>query len=147
MEVLIRACAIAALASACYAPEVRDCAVTCSAAASCAAGEVCGADGFCAAPGEAGHCGHNDAGLVPLHITIGGHGHVVLDGTSTCTSDDPQNGNCTFMVVAHAQATLIATSTDQSHPFMAWTGMACVGIAPQCAITPVAAVTVGAVFK
>ncbi len=45
------------LVGACYAPTLRDCAVTCAAATECGGGQICGADGFCAAPDVAGTCG------------------------------------------------------------------------------------------
>ena len=40
----------------CYGPALRDCTVSCAAAADCAQGQVCGADGLCAAPEIAGTC-------------------------------------------------------------------------------------------
>ncbi len=48
--------AVAASVTACYAPEVRDCTVSCAASADCTGGQVCGGDQFCAAPEVAGTC-------------------------------------------------------------------------------------------
>jgi hypothetical protein len=143
---LLNHAALLALVGACYAPDVRDCAVTCSAAVSCAAGEVCGADGFCAAPSAAGHCGHADAGTITVHVTIGGRGRVLVDSTKSCDSEI-DNGDCTFAVPVRVAATIAAMVTSADHPFMAWTGTACTGTAPQCMVTPTSAFAVGAVFK
>jgi hypothetical protein len=66
MGLLGRRIALAlALASGCYAPDVRDCTVSCTAETDCAAGQVCGADRFCAAPPIAGRCASlpDDAGV------------------------------------------------------------------------------------
>jgi hypothetical protein len=54
------AIAVAALASGCYQPSLRDCTVTCTGADDCAGDQVCGSDGYCALPEMAGNCG--DAG-------------------------------------------------------------------------------------
>lgn len=43
-------------ATACYAPELPDCAVACATAADCAPGQVCGGDSMCASPPIAGQC-------------------------------------------------------------------------------------------
>jgi hypothetical protein len=47
---------LAVALSGCYAPELRDCTVTCASASECSADQVCGGDGFCAAPASAGRC-------------------------------------------------------------------------------------------
>jgi hypothetical protein len=51
----------------CYAPSLRDCAVSCAGPADCAPAQVCGDDGLCAAPEVAGHCAMTsvDAGRMP----------------------------------------------------------------------------------
>jgi hypothetical protein len=55
MALLSRAVALACL-SACYSPDLRDCAVTCASSSDCAGTQVCGADHFCAVPELAGSC-------------------------------------------------------------------------------------------
>ena len=45
---------VAIAAGACYEPELRDCTLSCTAAAECADGQVCGSDHFCASPEIAG---------------------------------------------------------------------------------------------
>lgn len=53
-------------ATACYSPELQDCAVTCAADGDCGPGQVCGSDRMCAVPTVAGSCargGRHDAGL------------------------------------------------------------------------------------
>jgi len=58
MAVLSRTLAAGALvATGCYEPQLRDCAVSCATAADCAPDQTCGSDGKCAAPEHAGHCG------------------------------------------------------------------------------------------
>jgi hypothetical protein len=47
---------IAATLASCYAPDVPDCVVACSAADECVAGQVCGSDGLCASEAIAGRC-------------------------------------------------------------------------------------------
>lgn len=55
MAVLRMALVVAALGG-CYAPDLRDCAVSCAADSDCGPGQVCGGDRMCAAPAVAGHC-------------------------------------------------------------------------------------------
>jgi hypothetical protein len=57
MAVLSWIPAVAAIAAiGCYAPDLRDCTVTCVADADCAPSQVCGSDGMCASPSLAGRC-------------------------------------------------------------------------------------------
>ncbi|MEJ7599814.1 MAG: hypothetical protein WKG01_18050 [Kofleriaceae bacterium] len=60
MAVLARA-VLVLLLPACYAPDLRDCTVTCVAATDCASGQVCGPDSYCASPQVAGNCTTPDA--------------------------------------------------------------------------------------
>src|SRR5687768_11522870 len=104
---------------ACYEPELRDCTLSCTAAADCADGQVCGADHFCASPEIAGTCATmpggaggtgRDAGVtdakmpdtrpdappdaathVLLAISIAGKGQVTVHGIGTCDASQPQN--------------------------------------------------------
>lgn len=54
---LLKTFAVAVALAGCYSPDLRDCAVFCSAETDCGPGQVCGSDGMCAAPAVAGQCG------------------------------------------------------------------------------------------
>ena len=128
---LHQALVILTVLSSCYAPDLRDCTVTCSGASACSGGQICGADGYCAAPGVAGTCSaaHGvDAGLdaaprVVLHIQIMGNGRVDVTGAGTCSSGNGP-GDC----------------------FDRWTTAVCTGQTSTCTFNAVVATTVGAKF-
>ncbi len=159
---LLRHLAIVALAAGCYNPDLRDCAVTCTAQTGCADGEVCGADGLCSGPGVT--CNHEaidaanhatvdahetpDATVVDvsLHLMIMGSGRVIVNTTLTCDSQGSQNGNCTFSVPAHVASNLFAMAEQANHPFMMWSGTGCTGSLPQCTFTPTQDITIDAMF-
>jgi hypothetical protein len=45
-----------AVVGACYAPELRDCTVSCASSSDCSGGQICGGAHLCAAPEVAGQC-------------------------------------------------------------------------------------------
>jgi hypothetical protein len=135
----------------CYAPEARDCTLSCSAAKDCVNGQVCGADHFCAAPGVAGHCSMTDAGPPPidaptehditLTISIMGNGAVAVDGFAACTMD-----MCMVKLPIGVARTLTAQQTKPDKQFQMWMD-GCSGAMPTCTVTPTADLHVGARFE
>jgi hypothetical protein len=136
--------------SSCYAPDLRDCTVTCSGASACAGGQVCGPDGYCAAPGVAGMCGAlngvdaaSDATpRVVLHIQIMGNGRVDVTGAGTCSSASGP-GDC-LISVPKGMVQLRAIVVDK--PFDLWTTAPCTGQTTTCVFDANIATTVGARF-
>jgi hypothetical protein len=159
--------AIAALAG-CYSPSLRDCTVSCGSASDCASGQVCGGDGMCASPAMAGRCAMladagardgaappRDAGAdappdaaetVRLTVQVTGKGSVVVSGVGTCSSMDPQKGNCPYDVAPGVPLTAQAMQIDPGDVFSMWSSMTCTGQGARCVFTPVAATTVTARF-
>ncbi len=161
--------------SACYAPELRDCAVSCSSAADCAPSQVCGGDSWCAAPELAGRCTQSDGGVavdaarddaatvvtdapptdsappdapgpVILVVQIMGHGTVSIPSLGTCNDHAP-NHQCTFAVAGGVPRQLAASGTEGAE-FENWTSVACAGQGATCTMTPLApTTTVAAKFK
>jgi hypothetical protein len=152
MVVLNRACiALAVGLAGCYAPDTRDCTVTCSGATDCADGQHC-VGGYCIANDETMACSQNpetpDAPVATtmVHIMIGGHGHVVLGGSVVCDSVTGSD-NCTITVpqqLAHAQA---VAATDAV--FETWMSPLCtVPDQPTCDFTPPPTmISIGVQFK
>ncbi|HEY6177064.1 MAG TPA: hypothetical protein VIX73_21555 [Kofleriaceae bacterium] len=166
MEVLT-AIAAAALLAGCYEPALRDCTVSCQAPGDCASGQVCGADRMCAAPEIAGHCARiaPDAGASPdarlepapdarpdasptvrLTVMVMGKGSVVIDGTTTCSSLDPQRGNCAYDVAPGIAITAQAMAIQLDQTFTRWTSETCGGEPARCTFTPDAATVISARF-
>ncbi|CAN5879057.1 hypothetical protein BH11MYX3_BH11MYX3_46260 [soil metagenome] len=144
---------ILAILSGCYAPDVRDCTVTCSAATDCASGQVCGKDGFCAAEGVAGTCGPGgvDAGVdaaprVMLHVTVDGTGKVDVVGAGMCGGGGGGSNDC-MISVPRGPVVINAIVTQTDKPFERWTTPNCTGQTSSCMFTANTATTVGAKFK
>ncbi len=163
MAVLNLAAALLAL-GACYAPELRDCAVTCASNDDCAPGQTCGTDRWCTGPASSGPCDSieeaplvdaavaTDAaasaidasvdatppGMVQLVVKISGHGVVTIAGTGTCTDAAPGH-QCTFAVPSGLPRQLVATGTA-GHDFDKWLD-ACLGQGATCGLSLVAATT------
>jgi hypothetical protein len=164
MEVLAPLAA-AALLAACYQPSLRDCTVSCVSPGDCAHGQVCGADGMCAAPDIAGHCAMvapdagrpprdaaprdaaPDAPTVRLTVLVSGRGSVVLDGGATCSSLDPQHGNCSYDVAPGIAITAQATAIQADQIFARWTSETCSTAPARCTFTPDVATTISARFE
>lgn len=162
MGVLAGIAAVAGVVLAgCYSPSLRDCTVSCGSAGDCATGQVCGADGMCASPAVAGRCaarvdaGH-DAALadappdvgrtVRLTVQVMGKGSVTVEGIGTCSSQDPDHGNCVYNVVPGAPLTAEATSITTSDVFAMWSSSTCAGQGARCQFTPVIATVIAARF-
>lgn len=150
-------------AAGCYAPELRDCAVSCTAAADCAPGQVCGADAWCAEPSIAGQCSALslvDAGasgdapadaalprvdaFVPpsdappayaLTIKIGGRGRVLVDGLGQCDHSAPGQ-TCSFPVALGVELVLTAIPLPDTQ-FDKWSGGPCAGQDETCQLIPI----------
>ena len=151
---------VAATAAGCYAPELRDCTLSCGAESDCAQGQVCGSDHFCASPEIAGRCsslpgdaGSNDrdAGVdgaklpdarpdappdaathAALTVSIEGQGRITVQGF-TCDKAGPQNGMCVITL----PLAMLVTAQAQGYPdwrFDKWTSAT-------CATTPIATCT------
>jgi hypothetical protein len=142
----------------CYSPGVRDCAVSCASPGECASGQICGSDGLCSAPEMAGHCpsglpdaaadapGRDAPSLVPLHVQITGKGSVAVLGRGTCSSLDPQRGDCTFDVPPNVAVTAFAIGLQMNDRFSKWTSTTCGSDNASCTFTPAAATTIVAKF-
>jgi hypothetical protein len=170
---LLAGVAAAGLALAgCYSPSLRDCTVSCGSASDCATGQVCGADGMCASPAVAGRCGARvDAGhldaparhdaappdarpdappdaarTVRLTVQIMGKGSVTVESIGTCTSQDPDKGNCVYDVVADVPLTAQAMSITPTDVFTMWGSATCAGQGARCQFTPVTATVIAARF-
>jgi hypothetical protein len=143
---------ILAILSGCYAPDLRDCTVTCSGANECASGQVCGADGYCAAEGVAGSCGNAvDAAVdavpsVMLRVMVMGNGHVEVVGAGTCGMTGPPD--CVMQVPRNGQVVANAVTHDASKPFERWTSMTCGTQDASCTFTAfLSTTTITAKFK
>lgn len=144
---------ILAILSGCYAPDLRDCTVTCTGAKDCANGQVCGADGYCAAEGVAGSCGKAvDAAvdappLIMLRVTAQGKGHIDVVGTGTCTGTGGMPADCVMQVSKNAQVIVRAITDNADMPFDKWTSQTCSGQGFSCTFKAVSATTVSARFN
>ncbi len=135
---------VLAILSGCYAPEVRDCTVTCSGADECTGDQVC-TKGLCAAEGVT--CGPGgmatDAGVVMVHVMIGGTGKVTL-GTSTCGDNGARD--C-MIAVERGSVTALAAPLQADHPFDKWESMTCNNQPASCTFTANGPTTIEAKFK
>lgn len=141
MRIRIAVCACASLMlGACYAPEVRDCTVTCTtSAAKCAADQVCGSDGYCATPEVAGQCEGGGTPMVTLRIVVEGDGRVTVKDIGECRSD--AGGDCTWQLEP-ARSIELSASRDLER----WTS-GCSGADSTCRLAPTSATIVGARFR
>ncbi|MBA3460093.1 MAG: hypothetical protein H0T46_09050 [Deltaproteobacteria bacterium] len=134
---------VLAILSGCYAPEVRDCTVSCSSPDECAGGQVCNAQGYCADEGIT--CGNSavDAGdtRVMLRVQVMGKGRVDVIGASSCGGAGPSD--C-MIPVPKGPVTLNAVSTGDD--FDRWTA-GCTTGSSTCSVTVDAPMTVGARFE
>ena len=141
------------LLGACYAPELADCAVTCTREDECAADQTC-AGGKCAASGV--DCRREPAPMpvarVALRVEVEGEGSIVVTGVGMCAwRDDDASGStsletCSWMVDRGTRLEVSARSvTDKV--FERWTTPVCAGQDATCSVTATSALTVGAKFK
>lgn len=163
----IAAAAAIALVSACYSPELRDCAVQCGPAGACADGLECGDDGFCHTPGSTDMCaavdagatvadtadadpalpdataGNSDAGAdVTLNVTAAGPGRIRIPAENlTC------NNSCQYSFPSGTELTIRAIPNNMNVSFDGWTGDVCGGEPPLCTFTLSAPTSVTASFS
>jgi len=137
-------------AGGCYAPDLRDCTVTCSAADECADGQACNPQGFCTAEGVTCMAGGGSATVdapsatrITLRVRVEGTGKVIVDGIGECADSE-----CTWEVPAMVLR-FTAQQLDADKPFERWTTANCGSAVPQpsCMVTAAAATTVGAKFR
>jgi hypothetical protein len=172
MGILTPGCSIAAalaLLAGCYAPAVRDCVVSCASPGDCASGQTCGSDGLCAGLDRAGHCasgvpgdgprprpdaatvvdapGRDASPRVSLHVQVSGKGSVVVVDQGTCSSQDPQRGDCTYDLAQGVAQTVYAVAIQPGERFSKWTSMTCRGEDASCTFTPAAATNLEAKFE
>lgn len=143
---MLRACLLGVLVSTgCYAPDLRDCTVTCSRPDECAGDQVCNSAGLCAAEGAACPSATVDApgAMITLRVRVEGTGKVILANIGECDESE-----CTWLVPI-SMLRFDARVIDTDKPFERWTTTNCGSspLLPTCAFTPTAATTVGAKFK
>jgi hypothetical protein len=167
MGVLGIAAAAGVVLAGCYSPSLRDCTVSCGSASDCATGQICGSDGMCASPAIAGHCAMVDAGPADAHlpdaalspdaapdaartvrltVQVLGKGSVTVDGAGSCSSQDPDKGNCMYEVVAGVPLTAQAMPIAPTDAFMMWGSITCAGQGARCVFTPIAPTVITARF-
>jgi hypothetical protein len=126
------------LVSGCYAPEVSECNVTCTADSECAGGLVCTPQGLCG--GTASACDENNATdggarMIQLRVAVMGEGKVAIGGGPECIPDDdggPMGDTCTLMVPA---GPLVIEAIVDEKPFERWTSIVCAGQPARCEVT------------
>ncbi len=154
---LVVALALAfAFAFGCYAPDLRDCTVTCTGPDDCAGDQTCNTAGMCASEGvtcsgSGSNMGMADGGvdapqMIMLKVQVMGTGKVIVVGIGEC--DDSE---CTWQVPRSALR-FDAVQTDTDKPFERWTTQNCGGAQvtqPTCTYTPAVSptTTVGAKFR
>ena len=136
----LRIALASAVLAGCYAPDLRDCTVTCSESTDCADDQVCGGDGYCAAPDLAGTCAGSggEPETVSLRAHVAGHGALEVAGVGTCTAD------CTWQVAAGS--TVQALAIDGEQKFDRWTTDNCVEKLRTCALAMTMSAIVGVKF-
>jgi hypothetical protein len=83
---------------------------------------------------------------VRLTVQIMGKGSVVLDGSTTCSSEAPQKGMCSYDVGSGVAITAQAMPIQLDQQFAMWTSMTCAGQGSRCTFTPTAVTTISARF-
>ncbi len=155
---LLRLWCVALGATACYAPELRDCVTSCELEADCPPGQVCGDDRMCAAPPSAGRCSAlavpdgrqadgslgdasaDASSLVAVRVRIQGHRKVLVEGVGMCDSESSvDHGDCTFGAPAGSLPLHAIPGDDRL--FEGWTSSACGGQGPDCALVLAAPLT------
>lgn len=139
------------LVSGCYAPDIGDCAVSCTTDAECAGDQVCTPEGLCA--GAMSACDENaavDGGTTPrmidLRVTVMGDGRVAIDGVGECARAGmgPMGEMCTMQVPA---GPMTITAVPDDKPFERWTTLICAGQDATCHVTLTINASVGAKFR
>ncbi len=143
----------------CYSPSVLDCTVSCGSPHDCVSGQICGNDGLCAAPEVAGHCGglrdaatpdaagSDGSAIISLHVQVTGKGSVFVEGHGTCSSMEPQHGDCMFGIPLDVAQTVQALAIQPDQAFTSWTSVTCNGPNARCTFIPTAATVITAKFE
>jgi len=132
---------LAALAlSACYAPDLPPCTVTCGPSSPCPADLSCGADHFCHADGDDTTCS------ATLSVQVNGAGHVTsMPSGIDCTGGGSGDG-CGGPFAVGTSITLTQNHGNDVM-FAHWGGDACGGsMAQTCTFTIEMPMTVAATF-
>ena len=124
---------VLAILSGCYAPDVRDCTVSCEGSDECAEGQMCRM-GRCVAEGAT--CMGDTPAVTPdagppesqvvLKIKIGGEGKVEIAGAGSCTQAE-----C-YLSIPKGTVTATAVPTSTMHPFEKWVTKNCEGEGLTC---------------
>lgn len=124
----------AALAGACYEPEVLDCTLLCSAGRGCADGQVCDRDGWCTAPEVAGTCGAG-AVLVPVRLTIERRGNLRIDELDQGCECDDDEGTCSCDLELAEGTEIVVQAVRTDNDFERWLTDNCEGQGASCTLT------------
>lgn len=142
------------LLAGCYAPELRDCAVTCGGDDTCADGQTC-IKGFCAAEGvsctESPPAMVTDAAIaadaperVIVRVKISNTGKVEIPGAGTCGSNG--DNDCSIPVV-RGTVTATAVPTKADHPFERWESGNCKDQPATCTFSATGPTTIEVKFR
>jgi hypothetical protein len=127
----------------CYAPELRDCTVTCSESTDCPDDQECNSDELCAAAGvDCAASGSGGPSRVTLRVLVHGPGKVVVKDTGECMGADGVPGDCSWQLAAGTLVELDASSGN----FDRWTS-SCAGRDDSCTLSLSSSSTVGARFR
>lgn len=137
------------LIAGCYAPDISDCVVTCTADNECAGDQVCTPQGLCA--GAVSACEGNAAvdGSIPrmieLRVAVMGEGKVAIAGGPECQpGSGPMGDTCTLSVPA---GPLVIEAIVDEKPFDKWTSVVCAGQSARCEVTLQLDASVSAKFR
>ncbi len=151
MSTWIGAAWLAGSLAGCFSPDLRDCTVTCAGTDECGGDQIC-AGGFCRAEGATCQGSGSGSGSDPaptkvtLRVDVTGEGKVVVAGVGTCSTADPNEGHCSFMVPQGAHIQLDAMRLEDTD-FDRWTTSNCEGHDPSCMLTLTTETFVGAKFR
>ena len=148
---ILRLLVASVLASGCYAPDLADCAVTCTADSECAGDQVCTGRGLCAGAVTACEGGNtSDAGAsrtIVLRVAVMGEGKIAIAGGAECVppGSGPMGEMCTLTVPA-GPLVIEAIPVDDD-PFERWTSLVCAGQTARCEVALHTDASVSAKFK
>jgi hypothetical protein len=85
--------------------------------------------------------------LVTLHVQITGRGSVLVADRGTCSSQQPQDGNCTYEVALGIAQSVFAIERPPEETFVQWSSTTCTGQGTSCTFTPVGETFIVAHFE
>ena len=137
------------LIAGCYAPDISDCAVTCTADTECAGDQICTPQGLCAgsiaACEEAGAVDGGAPRMIELRVAVMGDGKVAIAGGPECQpGSGPMGDSCTLTVPA---GPLVIEAIVDEKPFDKWTSLVCAGQSARCEVTLQLNASVSAKFR